>query len=226
MKTIKKILVIAMLICTGVVQVKFSHAQAAAGQSSEAIRPFKFHAPQADLDDLHRRILATKWPEKETVTDATQGVQLATVKALAKYWADDYDWRKAEKKLNSYPQFITSIDGLDIHFIHVRSKHKNALPVIITHGWPGSIIEQMKIIDPLVNPTTYGGKPEDAFDVVIPSMPGYGIFRQASHHRLGHQTHCKCLGKINEALGLHQICGARGRLGCPGHRTNGPASTT
>jgi pimeloyl-ACP methyl ester carboxylesterase len=175
MKTIKKILVIAMLICTGVVQVKFSHAQAAAGQSSEAIRPFKFHAPQADLDDLHRRILATKWPEKETVTDATQGVQLATVKALAKYWADDYDWRKAEKKLNSYPQFITSIDGLDIHFIHVRSKHKNALPVIITHGWPGSIIEQMKIIDPLVNPTTYGGKPEDAFDVVIPSMPGYGF---------------------------------------------------
>jgi len=144
-------------------------------QTSEAIRPFQFHAPQADLDDLRRRILATKWPEKETVNDQSQGVQLATVKALAKYWATEYDWRKVEARLNSYPNFITNIDGLDIHFIHVRSKHKNALPIIITHGWPGSIIEQLKIIDLITNPTAHGGKPEDAFDVVIPSMPGYGF---------------------------------------------------
>jgi len=143
--------------------------------SDETIRPFKFQASQADLDDLRRRILATKFPEKETVTDKSQGVELETMQALAKYWATDYDWRKVEERLNSYPNFITNIDGLDIHFIHVRSKHNNALPIIITHGWPGSIIEQLKIIDPLTNPTAYGGRPEDAFDVVIPSIPGYGF---------------------------------------------------
>jgi pimeloyl-ACP methyl ester carboxylesterase len=143
--------------------------------SDETIRPFKFQASQADLDDLKRRILATRWPEKETVSDQTQGVPLATVKALAKYWATEYDWRKVEARLNSYPNFITNIDGLDIHFIHVRSKHKNALPIIVTHGWPGSPIEQLKIIGPLTDPTAYGGKAEDAFDVVIPSMPGYGF---------------------------------------------------
>ena len=123
-------------------------------ESAEAIRPFpKFHAPQAELDDLKRRILATRWPEKEPVNDQTQGVPLATMKALADYWATEYDWRKVEAKLNALPQFITEIDGLDIHFIHVRSKHKNALPIIVTHGWPGSIIEQMKIIGPLTDPT-------------------------------------------------------------------------
>jgi pimeloyl-ACP methyl ester carboxylesterase len=178
MKKIKSLLAITVIVCLFVMQVKLSDAQTGASPgpaSNEAIRPFKFHASQADLDDLHHRILVTKWPEKETVTDATQGVQLATIQALAKYWAKDYDWGRAEKKLNSYPQFITNIDGLDIHFIHVRSKQKNALPIIITHGWPGSIIEQMKIIDPLVDPTTYGGKAEDAFDVVIPSIPGYGF---------------------------------------------------
>jgi pimeloyl-ACP methyl ester carboxylesterase len=143
--------------------------------SEEAVLPFKFHAPQADLDDLKRRILATRWPEKETVNDQTQGVPLATVKALAKYWATEYDWRKVEARLNSYPNFITNIDGLDIHFIHVRSQHKNARPIIITHGWPGSIIEQLKIIGPLTDPTAYGGKAENAFDVVIPSIPGYGF---------------------------------------------------
>lgn len=141
----------------------------------ESIRPFQFHASKADLDDLRRRIKATKFPEKETVTDKSQGVELATVKALADYWANKYDWSKVEEKINAYPNFITNIDGLDIHFIHVRSKHKNALPIIITHGWPGSIIEQLKIIGPLTDPTTYGGKPEDAFDVVIPSIPGYGF---------------------------------------------------
>ena len=143
--------------------------------SADSIRPFKAHFAQTDLDDLKRRVLATKWPERETVPDATQGVQLATVEALAAYWSTEYDWRRIESKLNALPQFITEIDGLDIHFIHVRSKHENALPVIVTHGWPGSIIEQMKIIDPLVNPMAHGGKATDAFDVVIPSMPGYGF---------------------------------------------------
>jgi pimeloyl-ACP methyl ester carboxylesterase len=138
------------------------------------IRPFHVNIPEADLTELRRRINDTKWPERETVTDATQGVQLATTQALARYWATDYDWRKIEAKLNALPQFITEIDGLDIHFIHVRSKHENALPLIVTHGWPGSIIEQLKIIDPLTNPTANGGSASDAFHVVIPSMPGYG----------------------------------------------------
>jgi pimeloyl-ACP methyl ester carboxylesterase len=140
-----------------------------------ALRPFHVNVPEAELTDLRRRILATKWPERETVTDATQGVQLATIQALARYWATEYDWRKIEAKLNALPQFITEIDGLDIHFIHVRSKHENALPLIVTHGWPGSITEQMKIIDPLTDPTAQGGNASDAFDVVIPSMPGYGF---------------------------------------------------
>jgi len=143
--------------------------------STEAIRPFQVHISQADLDDLRRRILATRWPGQEIVKDQSQGVQLATVKALAQYWARDYDWRKVEARLNALPQFVTTIDGVDIHFIHVRSKHKNALPVIITHGWPGSIIEQLKIIGPLTDPTAYGGTAEDAFDVVIPSLPGHGF---------------------------------------------------
>jgi pimeloyl-ACP methyl ester carboxylesterase len=143
--------------------------------STQSIRPFQVHIPQADLDDLRRRILATKWPDKEIVKDESQGVQLTTMKALARYWATEYDWRKVETRLNALPQFVTTIDGLDIHFIHVRSKHANALPVIITHGWPGSIIEQLKVISPLTDPTAYGGKAEDAFDVVIPSLPGYGF---------------------------------------------------
>lgn len=140
-----------------------------------AIRPFHFKVPEKTLVDLKHRIQATQWPDREVVKDESQGVQLATMKALAKYWASQYDWRKIETKLNSLPQFVTKIDGVDIHFIHVRSKHKNALPVIITHGWPGSIIEQLKVIGPLTDPTAYGGKAEDAFDVVIPSIPGYGF---------------------------------------------------
>ena len=146
-----------------------------AKSDENAIHPFEASFPDTDLAELRRRISATKWPEKETVTDVTQGVQLATMQALAKYWATEYDWRRIETKLNALPQFITEIDGLDIHFIHVRSKHENALPIIITHGWPGSIIEQMKIIDPLVNPTAHGASASDAFHVVIPSMPGYGF---------------------------------------------------
>jgi len=140
-----------------------------------AIRPFRVESSEAELNDLRNRIKATRWPERETVNDDTQGVQLATMQKLADYWASEFDWRKVEARLNSYPNFITEIDGLDIHFIHVRSKHENALPIIVTHGWPGSPIEQLKIIDPLTNPTAHGGTETDAFDVVVPSMPGYGF---------------------------------------------------
>jgi pimeloyl-ACP methyl ester carboxylesterase len=143
--------------------------------NSTAIRPFRFQASEADLTDLRRRINATRWPDKEVVNDQSQGVPLATMQKLARYWGTDYDWRKFETKLNAYPQFTTQIDGVDIQFIHVRSKEKNALPIIITHGWPGSIAEQLKIIDPLTNPTAHGGTAADAFDVVIPSLPGYGF---------------------------------------------------
>ena len=142
---------------------------------SNALRPFRVNVPETELTDLRKRINATRWPERETVADASQGVQLATMQALASYWATEYDWRKVEARMNAYPQFITEIDGLDIHFLHVRSTHENALPLIVTHGWPGSIIEQMKIIDPLTNPTAYGGNASDAFHLVIPSMPGYGF---------------------------------------------------
>jgi len=140
-----------------------------------AIRPFQFGFKEAELADLRRRINATKWPERELVMDASQGVQLATMQKLARYWGKDYEWRKGEAKLKAVPHFITEIDGLDIHFIHVRSKHENALPVIVTHGWPGSIIEQLKIIEPLTNPTAHGGTAEEAFHLVIPSLPGYGF---------------------------------------------------
>jgi pimeloyl-ACP methyl ester carboxylesterase len=146
-----------------------------ATQQQPEIRPFRVHVPETELAELRRRVNATKWPERETVADASQGVQLATIQALARYWGTDYDWRKVEARLNALPNFVTEIDGLDIHFIHVRSKHENALPLIVTHGWPGSIIEQLKIIDPLTNPTAHDGNASDAFDVVIPSMPGYGF---------------------------------------------------
>jgi pimeloyl-ACP methyl ester carboxylesterase len=143
--------------------------------SDTAIRPLTGETPQADLDDLRARIAATRWPEKEPVEDQSQGVQLATMQALARYWATEYDWRKCEAKLDALSHFITEIDGLDIHFIHVRSKHEDALPLIVSHGWPGSVIEQMKIIEPLTNPTAHGGSASDAFHLVIPSMPGYGF---------------------------------------------------
>jgi len=152
-----------------------SYAQTVPATEADAVRPYHINIPEEALVDLRRRIAATRWPERETVTDASQGVQLATVKKLASYWATDYDWRKVEAKLNAYPQFVTNIDGVDIHFIHVRSKEKNAMPLIVTHGWPGSVIEQLKIIDPLTNPTAHGGTASDAFDVVIPSLPGYGF---------------------------------------------------
>jgi pimeloyl-ACP methyl ester carboxylesterase len=139
------------------------------------IRPFSVNVPEIELDDLRRRLAQTRLPDKETVSDYSQGVPLKTVEQILSYWQNSYDWRKVEARLNAHPNFITEIDGLDIHFIHVRSPHEDALPLIVTHGWPGSVIEQLKIIDPLTNPTAYGGKASDAFHVVIPSMPGYGF---------------------------------------------------
>ena len=156
-------------------QVIIGAATVAPADEDTSIRPFRFHASDEALAEMRRRILAMRWPEKETVGDSSQGVPLATMRELAEYWASDYDWRKAEAKLNSYPQFVTTIDGLDIHFIHVKSKHANALPLVISHGWPGSILEQLKLIGRLTDPTSYGGTAEQAFDVVIPSMPGYGF---------------------------------------------------
>jgi pimeloyl-ACP methyl ester carboxylesterase len=154
-----------------------SATQRAGEQTADntSIRPFQVNTPEAELIELRRRIQATRWPERELVDDQSQGVQLATMQKLADYWVNNYDWRKCEARINSYPQFITEIDGLNIHFLHVRSQHENALPVIITHGWPGSVVEQLKIVDPLTNPTAHGGSESDAFHVVVPSMPGYGF---------------------------------------------------
>jgi pimeloyl-ACP methyl ester carboxylesterase len=152
-----------------------SATQRGTADDKNAIRPFHVNVPEAELTELRTRINATKWPDRELVADATQGVQLATVQALARYWGTEYDWRKVEARLNALPQFITEVDGLDIHFIHVRSQHEDALPLIVTHGWPGSVIEQLKIVDPLTNPTAHGASASDAFHLVIPSMPGYGF---------------------------------------------------
>jgi pimeloyl-ACP methyl ester carboxylesterase len=144
-------------------------------EAHPAVRPFRVDVPEEDLDDLRRRIAATRWPSKELVEDRSQGVQLATLRELARYWTTDYDWRKAEEKLNALPQFTTEIDGVDIHFIHVRSQHEDALPLIMTHGWPGSVIELLETIGPLTDPTSHGGQAEDAFHLVMPSLPGYGF---------------------------------------------------
>ncbi len=149
--------------------------QLAAAGEDDSIRPFRANVPREAIADLRRRVASTRWPDKETVTDGSQGVQLAKLQELVRYWGTGYDWRKAEAKLNALPQFTTNIDGVDIHFIHVRSRHNNALPLIVTHGWPGSVFEQLKIIGPLTDPTAHGGSAEDAFDVVIPSVPGYGF---------------------------------------------------
>ncbi|MFF2384593.1 epoxide hydrolase family protein [Streptomyces sp. NPDC058108] len=153
---------------------RYSGKPVAAGERA-SIRPFRVNIPERELTELRRRIMATRWPDRETVEDQSQGVQLATMKELAHYWGTSYNWRRIEEKLNSLPQFTTEIDGLDIHFIHVRSRHENALPLILTHGWPGSVLEFLKVIDPLSNPTAHGGRAEDAFHLVIPSMPGYGF---------------------------------------------------
>jgi pimeloyl-ACP methyl ester carboxylesterase len=177
------------------------------------IRPFHFKASDADLADLRRRVNATKWPDRETVTDTSQGVQLATTQKLARYWGTEYDWSKCQAKLDATPQFITEIDGLDIHFIHVRSKHENALPIIITHGWPGSIIEQMKIIDPLTNPTAHGGTAADAFHVVIPSLPGYGFSGKPTAPEWNPFTIAKAWTTLMRRLGYTQFVAQGGDWG-------------
>ena len=177
------------------------------------IRPFRVNIPDEALVDLRRRINVTMWPERETVTDASQGVQLATVQQLARYWATEYDWRKCEVKLNALPQFVTEIDGLDIHFIHVRSKHDNALPLIVTHGWPGSIIEQLKIIDPLANPTAHGGSASDAFHVVIPSMPGYGFSGKPTTTGWGPERMGRAWSELMKRLGYTRYVAQGGDWG-------------
>jgi pimeloyl-ACP methyl ester carboxylesterase len=178
-----------------------------------AIRPFRVEVPEEALEELRRRITATKWPERETVNDASQGVQLATMQALARYWATEYDWRKCEARLNAVPQFLTEIDGLDIHFIHVRSKHDNALPLIVTHGWPGSIVEQMKIIDPLTNPTAHGGSASDAFHVVIPSMPGYGYSGRPATTGWGPERIARAWDVLMQRLGYTRYAAQGGDWG-------------
>jgi pimeloyl-ACP methyl ester carboxylesterase len=181
--------------------------------SAPAVRPFTFKASEAELQDLRNRIKATRWPEKETVADDTQGVQLATIQKLARYWATEHDWRKVESRINSYPNFITEIDGLDIHFIHVRSKHENALPLIVTHGWPGSIIEQLKIVEPLTNPTAHGGTAADAFHLVIPSMPGYGFSGKPTAPGWGPERIARAWATLMERLGYQRYAAQGGDWG-------------
>ena len=178
-----------------------------------AIRPFQVKVPDAELTDLRRRINATKWPEQETVTDDSQGVQLATMQKLARYWGTEYDWRKCEAKLNALPHFITEIDGLDIHFIHVRSKHENALPLIVTHGWPGSVIEQLKIIGPLTDPTAHGASASDAFHLVIPSMPGYGFSGKPTTTGWGPERIARAWVVLMKRLGYTQFVAQGGDWG-------------
>jgi len=187
--------------------------QRAAAADGKTIRPFRISFTQEQLADLRRRIAATQWPEKETVADSSQGVPLATMRALARHWATDYDWRKCEAKLNALSQFVTEIDGLDIHFIHVRSRHENALPLVVTHGWPGSIIEQMKIIDPLTNPTAYGASVLDAFHVVIPSMPGYGFSGKPTSTGWGPERMGRAWAELMNRLGYARYVAQGGDWG-------------
>ena len=179
----------------------------------DAIRPFRVNIPEEALADLRRRIAMTRWPDRETVSDESQGVQLATVQELARYWGTDYDWRKIEARLNALPQFMTEIDGLDIHFIHVRSKHENALPLIVTHGWPGSVVEQLKIIDPLTDPTAHGGSASDAFHLVIPSLPGYGFSARPTTTDWGPERTARAWVVLMKCLGYTQFVSQGGDLG-------------
>jgi pimeloyl-ACP methyl ester carboxylesterase len=185
----------------------------ATGGDKSAIRPLRVHVPESQLADLRRRIKATRWPERETVTDDTQGVPLAMIQELARHWSTDYDWRKCEAKLNSYPNFVTEIDGLDIHFIHVRSKHENAMPLIVTHGWPGSVIEQLKIIDPLTNPTAHGASASDAFHLVIPSLPGYGFSGKPTETGWGPERTARAWVQLMKRLGYEKFASQGGDLG-------------
>jgi pimeloyl-ACP methyl ester carboxylesterase len=198
---------------TGAASSASAATQSRSTPDGASIRPFRFNAPQTALDDLRKRVLATKWPEKELVNDQSQGVQLATIQNLARYWATDYDWRKCEAKLNALPNFITEVDGLDIHFIHVRSKHDDALPLIVTHGWPGSILEQMKIIDPLTNPTAHGGSASDAFHLVIPSMPGYGFSGKPTSTGWGPERMARAWVVLMKRLGYTKFAAQGGDWG-------------
>ena len=185
----------------------------AAGETE--IRPFHVHVPEAALVELRQRIAQTRWPDKETVTDQSQGAQFAKLQALVRYWGSGYDWRKAEAKLNALPQFTTNIDGVDIHFIHVRSRHKNALPLIVTHGWPGSVIEQLKIIGPLTDPTAHGGSAEDAFDVVIPSLPGYGFSGKPTGTGWDPDRIARAWAELMQRLGYTRYVAQGGDWGTP-----------
>ena len=205
--------VLASPLCAQTRTAAVPHTQPATVPASEAIRPFRVEIPQSALTELRRRIVATQWPEKETVTDDSQGVPLATMQELARYWATDYDWRKAEARLNSFPQFITKIDGLDIHFIHVRSKNPKALPLLISHGWPGSVLEQIKLIDLLTDPTAHGGKAGDAFDVVIPSMPGYGFSGKPTSTGWGPEHMASAWAKLMNRLGYTRYVAQGGDWG-------------
>ena len=190
-----------------------ANSQARNANKDAAIWPFRFQASEDALAEMRRRIIATRWPEKETVADQSQGVPLATMEQLARYWATDYDWRKAETRLNAFPQFVTNIDGLDIHFIHVKSKHPNALPLLINHGWPGSILEQIKLIGPLTDPTAHGGKAEDAFDVVIPSMPGYGFSGKPTATGWGPEHMARAWAELMQRLGYTRYVAQGGDWG-------------
>lgn len=181
--------------------------------SAEMIRPFQVNISKADLQDLRKRIMATRWPDKETVMDQSQGVQLAKLQELVQYWGTDYDWRKGEEKLNSYPQFKTMIDGLEIHFIHVKSQHPNAMPLVITHGWPGSVFEQIKLIGPLTDPTNHGGRAEDAFNVVIPSLPGFGFSERPAEEGWGLERIGKAWDIVMKRLGYSQYVAQGGDWG-------------
>jgi pimeloyl-ACP methyl ester carboxylesterase len=183
--------------------------------AADTIRPFTVNIPQAELDDLRRRIAATRWPDKETVADQSQGIQLAKLKPLVEYWGSGYDWRKTEARLNALPQFMTEIDGIEIHFIHVRSKHPNALPVIITHGWPGSVFEMVKSIGPLTDPTAHGGRAEDAFDVVIPSMPGFGFSGKPMETGWGTDRIARTWAELMKRLGYTRYVAQGGDWGSP-----------
>jgi pimeloyl-ACP methyl ester carboxylesterase len=183
--------------------------------ADSSIRPFHIHIPDEQLADLRRRLAATRWPDQETVPDRSQGAQLSTMKDLVRYWQTDYDWRKVEARLNALPQFVTTIDGVDIQFIHVRSRHKNALPLIVTHGWPGSIIEQLKIIGPLTDPTAHGGAAEDAFDVVIPSLPGYGFSGKPNAAGWGPDHIARAWAELMKRLGYTRYVAQGGDWGSP-----------
>ena len=210
----------------------------AAEQNVTGVKPFRINVPQADIVDLRRRLRETRWPEKETVGDPSQGPQLAQLQELVRYWGNGYDWRKAEAKLNALPQFTTNIDGVDIHFIHVRSRHEHALPVIITHGWPGSVFEQIKLIAPLTDPTSFGGRAEDAFDVVIPSLPGYGFSGRPAEEGWGSERIGRAWDVLMKRLGytryvaqggdwgagIVQAMGRQAPAGLLGIHTNFPAT--